>query len=142
MLTNRRCTAWLVGVVTILAVLAGTARAQTASGEGDYPALLNAAATSEWRPALAYRPVVTYEPVTAYRTVTRYTPVTEYEPYTAYRPVTTYKPVATCCRTACEPMVGRLPFTCCNRVAAPNYVCRPVFVPGEPIRNFFRALFY
>jgi hypothetical protein len=76
--------------------------------------------TSAYSPVVtAYSPVVTtaYSPVvgTAYSPVVAYSPVTSYLPMTAYTPVTSYY--------------------------APVYV-RPLYVPGEPVRNFFRARRY
>ncbi|HVX10759.1 MAG TPA: hypothetical protein VHC22_06230 [Pirellulales bacterium] len=72
-------------------------------------------------PVTAYSPVVT-ESVTAYSpAVTAYSPVTTtYAPVTTYRPVVTYSPVV---RSYYTP-----------------YVVTPRYVPGQPVRNFFRAM--
>ena len=69
----------------------------------------------------AYSPVTAYSPVVT-ESVTAYSPVvtTAYSPVVSYSPVVT-TPVATAYYT---PVVVR-----------PKY-----YVPGEPVRNFFRAL--
>ncbi|HVA47442.1 MAG TPA: hypothetical protein VNH11_13820 [Pirellulales bacterium] len=92
----------------------------------------NYAATTTY---YAYSPVTTYSPVVT-ETVTAYSPVatTAYSPVatTTYSPaVTTYSPVLT------APVVAAPVVTSYYTpvVVRPRY-----FVPGEPVRNFFRAL--
>lgn len=89
-----------------------------------------AAVTSYYAPAATYAPV-TPAPVTTYSPVVSGA-VTAYSPAltTAYSPVvtTTYSPVIT---TAYSPVVTGY-YT--------PVVVRPRYVPGEPVRNFFRAM--
>jgi hypothetical protein len=70
--------------------------------------------TSYYAPVTAYSPVVT-------ETVTSYSPAvtTSYSPVT-YSPAVTYSPVVTSYYTP--------------------VVVRPRYVPGQPVRNFFRAM--
>lgn len=68
-----------------------------------------------------YAPVTAYSPVVS-ETVTSYSPVvtTTYSPVVSYSPAVTYSPVVTSYYTP--------------------VVVRPRYVPGQPVRNFFRAL--
>ncbi len=75
-------------------------------------------------PVAAYSPVVT--PVAAYTPVTAYSPVT---PVTSYLPITTYSPVVSYSPVAAPVVYG-------------TTVVRPGYVPGEPVRNVFRAFLY
>ncbi len=100
-------------------------------------------------PAATYAapPVTTYSPVTAYSPVTTYSPVTAYSPVTpvaAYSPVVAYSPVAPVTSylpmTTYSPVVSYSPVVAAP-VAYPAYY-RPAYVPGEPVRNVFRAFWY
>lgn len=68
----------------------------------------------------AYSPVTTYSPVVA-ETVTSYSPVVA----PSYGPIVTYSPIVT------TPVV--------TSYYRPVIVRPRYFVPGEPVRNFFRA---
>lgn len=87
-----------------------------------------AAVTSYYAPGTTsyYAPAATYAPITTYSPVTAYSPVVT----TAYSPVVTtaYSPVVT---TAYSPVVTSY-YT--------PVVVRPRYVPGQPVRNFFRAM--
>lgn len=75
------------------------------------------APVTAYSPVTSYAPTVTYSPVVTSPVVTTYSPVV-----TSYAaPVTTYRPVVTSYYT-------------------PYVVRTKVFVPGEPVRNFFRAI--
>ena len=84
-----------------------------------------AAVTSYYAPAATIAPVTTYSPVVT-DAVTAYSPAVT----TAYSPVvtTTYSPVVT---SAYAPVVTSY-YT--------PVVVRPRYVPGQPVRNFFRAM--
>ena len=94
-----------------------------------------------WRPVVRnynYAPPVSSPGFTDYTanygnygTVTSYAPVTAYSPVVtpSYTPVvTTYSPVVT---TAYTPVTSYY---------APVYVRPRYYVPGQPVRNFFRAI--
>lgn len=82
------------------------------------------ATTSYYTPPAAT--VTTYSPITAAVTA----PVTTYMPMTSYTPVTTYSPVTTYYAPAAVTTYSPVVYT------------RPYFVPGEPVRNLFRAILY
>jgi len=106
-----------------------------------------------YSPAVGYTPVTTYRPVTAYEplttttykaemvyepvTTTAYKPVTVSEPVTTYSPITSYLPT-----TSYSPVVTYKVPTVVAPAYVPTVVARPVFVPGEPVRNVLRALWY
>ena len=101
--------------------------------------------------------MVTYSPVTSYYApaVTTYSPVTAYSPVTTYSPITTYSPMVA---AVTAPTVTYMPVTSYSPVVSTAYYApaavystysplvysyaRPYYVPGEPVRNFFRALAY
>jgi hypothetical protein len=94
-----------------------TAYTSNYRGTTSYYAPAPASAVTAYSPITTYSPIVTAAPVTAYRpVVTTYSPVV-----TSYAPVTSYRPVVTSYYT-------------------PYVVRSKVFVPGEPVRNFFRAI--
>lgn len=80
-----------------------------------------------------YCPTTTYSPVVA----TAYSPVVT----TAYSPVyTTYSPVtAVPVSTYYAPAVSYSPVV---TYSAPVVYARPLYVPGQPVRNFYRRLWW
>jgi hypothetical protein len=102
-----------------------------------------------------YRPIVSAPVVTNYRRVVRYAaPATSYRPVTVYDPVvddapplpaasypiTAYRPVVTSYRTVYTddaPVIYDPPVV--TTYYAPVVYPR-VFVAGQPVRNFFRAI--
>ncbi|HVC93417.1 MAG TPA: hypothetical protein VND64_06980 [Pirellulales bacterium] len=72
-----------------------------------------------------YRPALGYAaPAVAYRA--GYSPVVAYSPVVSYSPVVAYSPVAY------SPVVTTYAYR-------PVYVRPRVYVPGQPVRNFFRG---
>jgi hypothetical protein len=73
-------------------------------------------------PVVTYRPMLGYAaPAVAYRPVTTYSPVVAYSPVVSYSPVVAYSPVVT------------------SYAYRPVYVRPRYYVPGQPVRNFFRG---
>lgn len=110
------------------------------------PAVVTAPATTVWRPVVGatetvelYSPAASTETVylpapevvTTLRpaaTVVPSTTVTVYQPAAATAPMVTYRPVETVAVPAAIP-VGR-----------PVVIRQKVYVPGQPVRNFFKAI--
>jgi len=95
----------------------------------------------------AYSPVVTAAPVvTTYSPVVTETPVVSYSPVVAETPVvTSYSPVATEVYspvvTAYSPVVTTAYSPVVTTYYAPTVVgAKVLYVPGQPVRNFFRAI--
>ena len=78
-------------------------------------------------PPVVYKAAAIYQPLVTYKLATTYQPVTTYEPTTTYRPVTTYEPTTNYVAETTE-------------AVGPTIVLRPLFVPGQPLRNTWRAL--
>ncbi len=107
-----------------------------------YPSYNPAPAVTAYSPVVTAAPVVAASPV-----VTSYSPVvTAYSPVVAETPVVTYSPVVT---EAYSPVVT----TTYSPVVTAAYAPAPVvtsyyapvrskvlYVPGQPIRNFFRGI--
>jgi len=138
-------------VVVAVMVACSTARAQCGCGTpvvvhyGAAGPVLSAPVAVQqgaWRPAapatevVAYQPfaapVVTYRPIAPAPVVT-YRPLAP-APWVVYRaPVVTYRPVA--------PVVTYSPAVYPAPMVYPGAVVRTkVYYPGEPIRNFFKAI--
>jgi hypothetical protein len=144
----------LLSALAVVACLTGSSFAQTIVYETYSPVVTSYAA-----PTVAYRPIsgttytnyypsyTTYSPVvteTYSPVVTSYSPVvTAYSPVvTAYSPVvTSYSPVVTAYSpvvTTYSPVVTAAPVVTSYYV--PTVVrSKVLYVPGQPVRNFFRA---
>jgi hypothetical protein len=142
-----------VAVVTAVVVLAACSMASAQAIVYDtYSPVVTAPSVVVESPVVveAWRPVVTnyrYNPPVSTPSFTSYTAnygnygaaVSYYAPYTAYSPVVTgpvtaYSPVVTSYR----PVISYSPAV--TTYYSP-YVVRPrYYVPGQPVRNFFRAI--
>lgn len=81
------------------------------------------------RPVTTYSPIVTSSPTVVYSPVTSApvaTPVVSYSPVMGYSPMISYSPVVA------SPVYGM--------AASPVVVRSKVYVPGQPVRNFLRAI--
>lgn len=93
--------------------------------------------TSNYRGTTSYyapTPVTAYSPVTSYAPTVTYSPVVT-SPVVTSPVVTTYSPVVT---TYAAPVTTYRPVV--TSYYTPYVVRSKVFVPGEPVRNFFRAI--
>jgi hypothetical protein len=107
-----------------------------------YPVAAPSVVYETYRPVVTtpwvtrYRPAVRYSypaPVTTYRPVTAYDPIVSDAPLESYPVVTSYSPVVTYSAPAAyDPVV--------TSYYAPVVVRPRVFVAGQPVRNFFRAV--
>jgi len=144
----------LLSALAVVACLTGSSFAQTIVYETYSPVVTSYAA-----PTIAYRPLsgatysnyypsyTTYSPVVAAAPVVTetYSPVvTSYSPVvTSYSPVvTSYSPVV----TSYSPVVTSYsPVTTYSPIVTSYYApavvrSKVLYVPGQPVRNFFRAI--
>lgn len=100
-----------------------------------YPSYAPAPAVTAYRPVVTAAPVVAASPV-----VTTYSPVVAETPVVAYSPVVTeaYSPVVT---TTYSPVVtaAYAPAPVVTSYYAPVRT-KVLYVPGQPVRNFFRGI--
>jgi hypothetical protein len=151
-------------VLTVVACLAAcsVASAQAVVYETYSPVVTTAPVVAQSPVVVdAWRPVVTnygYNPPVSSPNFTAYTSnygnygaaISYYAPSTTYAPVTTYSPVVTEAVTAYSPVVttsyspvvttAYSPVVTYSPVVRSYYVARPVYVPGQPVRNFFRGM--
>ncbi len=98
-------------------------------------------------PTTAYQPVNCCQPVSCCQPVTAYQPINYCQTTVAAQPVVAYQPVQAPMQViAYQPIAAPMQYTAYAPVAAPaiatpGYVTRTKFyVPGQPVRNVFRAV--
>lgn len=118
---------WVLSVAGTVALGTGAASAQQVIVYDPVaPAAYVAPATVTYSPVIAAPSVTAYAPVVTVAPTVVYSPPVYSSPVYAAPTVTTYSPVV----TAYSPVVAARPV-----------IIRPkVYVPGQPVRNFLRAI--
>jgi hypothetical protein len=106
---------------------------------GSYPVVSAPVLYEAYRPIVSAPVVTTYRPVRVYRPITVYDPVVGDLPVATY-PVTTYRPVVTSYSPVVTYSAPVLYDPVVTSYYAPVVVRSKVFVAGQPVRNFFRAI--